>query len=137
MARKINVRKILDELIKKASHNSIASSWHISKHSVSDVAAKGLEPGILPEGPVPDMDDDSLYKLFFPEKITAEEVHEPVDFEKVHEELNRPGVTLKLLRKEYKIEYICILNRIFSGLCRLNCGPMNMRDHYSLSKLRI
>ena len=30
-----------------------------------------------------------------------------------------------------------ILNRIFSGLCRLNCGPMNMRDHYSLSKLRI
>ena len=55
MARKINVRKILDELIKKASHNSIASSWHISKHSVSDVAARGLELGILPEGPVPDM----------------------------------------------------------------------------------
>ena len=73
MARKINVRKILDELIKRASHNSIASLWHISKHSVSDVAAKGLELGILPEGPVPDMDDDSLYKLFFPEKITAED----------------------------------------------------------------
>ena len=32
-SRKINVREILDELIKKASHNSIASSWHISKHS--------------------------------------------------------------------------------------------------------
>ena len=107
MARKINVRKILDELIKKASHNSIASSWHISKHSVSDVAARGLELGILPEGPVPDMDDDSLYKLFFPEKITAEEVHEPVDFGMVHEELNKPGITLKLLWKEYKVECMC------------------------------
>ena len=30
-----------------------------------------------------------------------------------------------------------ILNRISSGLCRLNCGPMNMRNRYSLSKLRI
>ena len=29
-----------------------------------------------------------------------------------------------------------ILNRIFSGLCRVNCGAKNMRDHYSLSKLR-
>lgn len=30
-----------------------------------------------------------------------------------------------------------ILNRIFSGLCKLNCGNVNMRDHYSASKLRI
>lgn len=65
MARKINVRKILEELIKKASHNSIASSWHVSKHSVSAVAEKGIQLGILPGGPIPDIDDDDLYKLFF------------------------------------------------------------------------
>ena len=67
MARKINVRKILDELIKKTSHNSIASSWHISKHSVSDVAARGLELGILPEGPVSE-NGRLLVQAVLPEK---------------------------------------------------------------------
>ena len=145
MARKINVRKILEELIKKTSHNSIASSWHVSKHSVSAVAEKGIQLGILPGGPIPDIDDDDLYKLFFPEKISAEEIHEPVDFEKVHDELNRPGVTLKLLWKEYKAECICSGKnamsyqkycRRYSAFCRAK-GFANHIEHKAGDRIEV
>ena len=78
MARKIGVRIILEELLQGKSQNSIASDWHISKHSVGDVAARGIELKILPNGSIPDIDDDSLYKLFFPKKITSDEIHESV-----------------------------------------------------------
>lgn len=48
-----------------------------------------------------------MYKLIFPEKLSSEEIHEPVDFEQVHKELNRTSVTLKLLWKEYRTDCIC------------------------------
>ena len=37
MARKIDVKRILEEKLKGTSHNCIASDWGISKHSVKDV----------------------------------------------------------------------------------------------------
>ena len=30
-----------------------------------------------------------------------------------------------------------LLNRILSGLCRLNCGNYNMREYYSKTRMRI
>ena len=30
-----------------------------------------------------------------------------------------------------------ILNRIFSGLCKVDCGDFNMREYYSSQRLRI
>lgn len=107
MSRKIDVRRILDEKIKGLSNNEIARQWHISKHSVGHVVRKGVELGLLPAGPLPEMDDDSLYKMFFPDNVDMEEIHAPVDFEYVHKELNRTGVTLKLLWKEYKADCVC------------------------------
>lgn len=57
---------------------------------------------ILPDGPIPDMTDDELYSLIFPDKRDGEDIYEPVDFARVHTELNRVGVTLKLLWNEHK-----------------------------------
>lgn len=37
MARKIDVRRILEEKLQGRSNNAISSGWHISKHSVGDV----------------------------------------------------------------------------------------------------
>ena len=107
MSRKIDVRRILDEKINGLSNNEIARQWRISKHSVGHVVRKGVELGILPEGSVPDADDNSLYKQFFPDKADMDEIHAPVNFDYVHKELNRTGVTLKLLWKEYNADCIC------------------------------
>ena len=60
MSRKIDVRRILDEKSKGLSNNEIARQWHISRHSVGHVVRKGVELGLLPDGPLPEMDDDSL-----------------------------------------------------------------------------
>ena len=79
MARKIDVRRILEEKIKGTSNNVIASGWSISKHSIKDVVAKATELGILPDGPFPDATDDELYMLIFPDKRDSADIHEPVD----------------------------------------------------------
>lgn len=107
MARKIDVRRILEEKLQGRSNNAISSGWHISKHSVGDVVLKAEEMGILPGGKIPDLDDESLYKLFFPDKQDMNDVYAEVDYDYVHSELNKPGVTLKLLWKEHKADILC------------------------------
>lgn len=102
MTRKIDVRRILEEKMKGTSNNAIASAWKVSKHSIQDVVAMATKLDILPDGPIPDMTDDELYSLIFPDKREGEDLYEPVDFAKVHAELNRVGVTLKLLWNEHK-----------------------------------
>lgn len=107
MSRKIDVRRILDEKIKGLSNNEIARQWRISRHSVGYVVRRGVELGLLPDGPSPEMEDESLFRLFFPGKVDMDEIHAPMGFEYVHKELNRTGVTLRLLGKEYKADCIC------------------------------
>ena len=40
--------------------------------------------------------------LFFPEKLSADQIYELPDYGYVHEELKKVGVTLKLLWEEYR-----------------------------------
>jgi len=55
------------------------------------------DPGTLREG----LSDDALYQQLFPEK--AEKSERPVpDWEDVHRELSKRGVTLRLLWREYR-----------------------------------
>ena len=96
MPRRIDVRRILEEKLKKTSNNAIALNWGISKHSVQAVVEKATALGILPDGPVPDMEDDKLYKLFFSEKLDVDGIHEFVDFEYVHKELKERSDTSHL-----------------------------------------
>lgn len=48
------------------------------------------------------MSDSELYLLFFPQKYVADKVYEMPDYDQVHLELKRVGVTLKLLWLEYQ-----------------------------------
>ena len=46
--------------------------------------------------------EEEIYNWFYPGKTTSEDIYYPPDYEYVHKELKRVGVTLKLLWQEYK-----------------------------------
>jgi len=103
MTRKIKVKHILELRYSGMSINNIAAGSHISKHSVCTVCklADSLE---LNKKQVDGLSEEFLYMLLFPNKKASQQFYEPVDYEMVHKELLRPGVTLKLLHEEYQDE---------------------------------
>ena len=100
MARKIPVKLILELRAAKLSMRKIAAIRRISRHSVSEVFRIANERDIAYQD-VKDMGDEELYQLFFPEKHFIETMFEEPDYEKIHQELKKVGVTLKLLWEEY------------------------------------
>lgn len=101
MARKINVKLILELRDAHMSRNGIASTRHISRNSVSDVfhIADSME---ITYKDIRNLDDEQVYRMFYPQKHTVENMYHNPDYEYVHKELKRVGVTLKLLWKEYQ-----------------------------------
>ena len=101
MAKKIQVKQILELRAAGLSQNNIAKSRHMSKSSVSDVFQIAQERNISYEG-VKAMRPDEVYSLFYPDKHAIETLFDEPDYEYVHRELSKTGVTLKLLWKEYR-----------------------------------
>ena len=101
MAKKINVKLILELRAAHMSRNGIAASRHISKNSVGDVFHIADEKGITYDD-IRELDDEKVYRLFFPDKYAVEEMYTKPDYEYIHHELCKTGVTLKLLWQEYK-----------------------------------
>ena len=100
MAAKIKVKLILELHAARMSRNQISETRHMSKNSVSDVLHIADKLGIYFNG-VKDMDEESVYRMFFPDKHVTENMYKSLDYENVHNELKRVGVTLKLLWQEY------------------------------------
>lgn len=48
------------------------------------------------------LDEDAVYRMFCPDKHAVEILYRQPDYEYVHKELKRVGVTLKLLWQEYQ-----------------------------------
>lgn len=101
MANKINVKLIMELKASGLSQNLIAKTRHISKTSISDVLNIAKEKQIFYEA-IKDKPDDEVYRLFYPDKFSAEVMFKTPDYEYVHNELKKVGVTLKLLHQEYK-----------------------------------
>lgn len=101
MAKKISVKLILELRGSGMGRNAIARTRHISVNSVGDVFHKADENGISYED-VRDMDEDSVYRMFYPDKFVQESMYAQPDYGYVHQELKRVGVTLKLLWQEYQ-----------------------------------
>lgn len=101
MANKIQVKLILELRNAGLSRNAIAATRHFSKNSVSDVIHIADEKGITYTD-VKDMSDDAVYRMFYPDKYAVEDLYEDPNYEKVHRELSKVGVTLKLLWEEYQ-----------------------------------
>ena len=100
MARKIDVKLIMQLRDAKLSISSIATTRHMSRHSVSDVFNIADKKGIR-YSDICHLDDAEVYRLFYPEKYANESMYGDPDYEHVHQELKRVGVTLKLLHEEY------------------------------------
>ena len=104
MARKIKVKLILELRDAHMSRNSIASTRNMSKSSVSEVFNIADELGVSYDD-VKDLSDDEVYKMFYPDKFSGlDELYTLPNYDKIHNELKKVGVTLKLLWKEYKSE---------------------------------
>lgn len=81
--------------------NAIASTRHMSRNSVSDVFHIADKLGISYQD-IQSLDEDSVYRMFYPDKHAAENMYQDPEYEAVHRELKKVGVTLKLLWEEYK-----------------------------------
>lgn len=101
MANKINAKLILELQAAGLSRNQIAATRHMSKHSVSDVINIAKEKGIVYEE-IKSFHEEEVYRMIFPEKYAIEALFQQPDYEYVHKELKRVGVTLKLLWQEYQ-----------------------------------
>lgn len=101
MANKIDVKLVLELRQANMSQRTIPSSRHISTKSVAAVWKRADALGVV-YADMADKSDDEVYTLFFPDKFRKETVYAPVNYEYVHSELKKTGVTLKLLFQEYK-----------------------------------
>ncbi|WP_115028147.1 IS21 family transposase [Acetobacterium bakii] len=101
MSRKIAVKLIMELRANGLSQSSIARSRHMSKTSVNEVFRIAEEQHLSYD----DIKDQSLgevYHLFFPHKHAEETIYALPDYDYVHNELTKVGVTLKILWQEYR-----------------------------------
>ena len=101
MAKKINVKLILELRDAGMSRNGIASTRHMSRHSVSDVFHLADDKGIT-YSDVRFLDEKDIYRIFYPDKYVVDDLYKDPDYEYIHQELRKTGVTLKLLWEEYQ-----------------------------------
>ena len=113
MANKIKVRLILELRAANMSRNLIAKTRCMAKDSVSDVIHIADKLGITFED-VKEKSEEEVYRMFYPDKFAIESLYKDPDYEYVHKELKKIGVTLKLLWQEY-CDKCSSLNEISMG----------------------
>lgn len=104
--KRLSMRQVYDVLRLKweagLSERQIAQSLGLSRPTVASYVHRAQAAGLswpLPQG----LDDTTLEALLFPPPAaTGTVAHLAPDWTHVHQELQRPGVTLLLLWQEYK-----------------------------------
>ncbi len=96
----IDYREILRLHSKGHSQRTICSGVHCSDHTVRNVLQAAAAQGI--EWPLDeDITNADLEQLFFPDKYKTVSSYVEPDYQYIHRELAKPGVTLTLLWEEY------------------------------------
>lgn len=101
MANKARAKLVLELADRGMSQNEICRTRHMSKHTVREVLDAARGRGVDWERAKP-MSDEEVWALLFPERAEAERAVAQPDWDHVHRELGRVGVTLKLLWQEYR-----------------------------------
>lgn len=100
MVRKINAKLVLQLRNQSLSRRAIESAHKISRHSIQAVLDAAELAG-LGWDDVAEMSEAEVYAALFPGRGVRESVFAQPDWARVHTELARVGVTLKLLHQEY------------------------------------
>lgn len=100
MARKIKAKRILQLSAGGLSRREIAKMRGFGEHGVQQTLDAAAAAGIG-YADVEGMADDEVYALLFPGRNSHEPAYAEPDWEYVHRELAKTGVTLKLLHGEY------------------------------------
>lgn len=103
MAKRIRAKLVLELLAKGMSGREIRSTRRISQRSIKLVREAAERVGVTWDD-VRGMTDGEVYDLLFPAQRAAREAYAEPDWEWVHSELQRDGVTLKLLWEELRDE---------------------------------
>ena len=103
MAKRIRAKLVLELLGQGLSAREIQASRHIAPRSVNKVRKAAERKGIGWTD-VRDMEERAVYELLFPDVTEDGAAFLDVDWDYVHDELKRPGVTLKLLHEELGYE---------------------------------
>ena len=104
--KRISMRKIREVLRLKwnlgLSDYQIARSCQISRSTINGYIGRAKVAGL--SWPLPkDLDDEQLDKMLYPPAEDEDNKRGIPDWNKVHQELKRKGVTLNLLWQEYKL----------------------------------
>lgn len=100
MARKIPVKLVMKYRDQGLSRNMIAKTQKVGKSSVSEVFKRAEELQLNYED-IESLSDIEVYRQFFPERYQSEVLYDSPNYEAIHKELQRVGVTLKILWQEY------------------------------------
>lgn len=101
MARNINAKLVLELLGRGMSSREIQRTRHIAPQSITKARNRAKEKGIG-WSDVSNMEEAEVYRLLFPETVKAEEAFLKPDYDYVHSELQKTGVTMQLLYEEFK-----------------------------------
>lgn len=101
MTNRIKAKLILQLSAGGMSGRQIAAAQQISRNSISKVLQSAREKDIAWED-VEQLNDHEVYELLFPEKVHNNFVYPDPDWNYIHKELARVGVTLKRLHAEYR-----------------------------------
>lgn len=101
MANFARIRLILELHDRGMSQDEISRSRHMSRSTITTVLRTARKKGITYAG-IRKLDDAALQKLFFPDRPEGSDMYELPDYESIHKELKKPGMTLSLLWTEYR-----------------------------------
>ena len=103
---RLSLRKIREILRLKyetgLSNRAIARACRVSNSTIGEYLARAREAGLV--WPLADdLQEEDLYQRLFPEEKKPKQVERPMpNWEEVHRDLSRRGVTLRLLWQEYR-----------------------------------
>jgi transposase len=98
-----NYREVLRLAGMGFNQKQIAESVGITRQTVSTVIRRATEVGLRFENAT-ELSDRELSQKLMPQGVTARLVFKMPDYEAVHKELQKPGVTLMLLWQEYVLK---------------------------------
>lgn len=119
MARRINAKLVLELLGRGMSGREIYRSRRIAQQSAKKVRDAARQKGVSWED-VSTMGEKQVYDLLFPERAEIEDAAAQVDYDYVHHELQRDGVTLLILWEEYRDQAIAeeLVPKSYTTFCR-------------------